>query len=171
MLAGAVTVLGAAQVAPEEAAVTVVEWVETELEPETGATVPEAALVEALVDELEPETGATVLAALLEALVAELEPETGATVPEALVEALVAELAGATVLDAALVEALVDELAGATVPDAVLLEALVDELDPETGATVPEALEDLAVPVVDARVEAGVVAGAQAPEAPPIKLE
>jgi len=92
-------------------------------------------------------------------------------VPEALVEALVAELAGATVLDAALVEALVDELAGATVPDAVLLEALVDELDPETGATVPEALEDLAVPVVDARVEAGVVAGAQAPEAPPIKLE
>ena len=144
--------LGAAQVAPEEAAVTVVEWVEAaELEPETGATVPEAALVEALVDEL--------------------EPETGATVPEALVEALVAELAGATVLDAALVEALVDELAGATVPDAVLLEALVDELDPETGATVPEALEDLAVPVVDPRVEAGVVAGAQAPEAPPIKLE
>jgi len=170
VLAGAVTVLGAAQVAPEEAAVTVVEWVEAaELEPETGATVPEAALVEALVDELEPETGATVPEALVEALVAELA---GATVLDAaLVEALVAELAGATVLDAALVEALVDELAGATVPDAVLLEALVDELDPETGATVPEALEDLAVPVVDARVEAGVVAGAQAPEAPPIKLE
>ena len=100
---------------------------------------------------------------------AELDPETGATVPEAaLLEALVDELAEA---EAALEEALVDELepdAGAT----VLLDALA-ELDPETGATVPEALEDFAVPVADARVDAGVVAGAQAPEpeAPPIKLE
>jgi len=142
-------VLGAAQVAPEDAAVTVVEWVETE-DPETGATVPDAALLEALTDEL-AETGATVLeAALLEALTDELAEETGARV---------------------LLEALTDELAGAT----VLLEALV-ELEPETGATVAEALPEaafveLAEPVEDARVEAGVVAGAQAPEAPPIKLE
>jgi len=71
VLAGAVTVLGAAQVAPEDAAVTVVEWVAVELDPETGATVPEAALLEALVAELAElaelaETGATVLEATLE---------------------------------------------------------------------------------------------------------
>jgi len=121
-------VLGAAQVAPDDAAVTVMEWVEAaELEPETGATVPVAALVEALVGEL--------------------EPETGATVPEALVEALVDELAGATVPDAALDEALVDELdpeTGATVPEALedLAVPVVDarvEAGVVAGAQAPEA--------------------------------